>query len=145
MLPLSPRRLARLLVAGAAALMLVWAATSSAPASAATRPTLTRPTLSRPALTSASSSSYVEGDISTPVVGTPAVPRPHTKSCTVSLANDFPSNDAAGNAQNFTGTYTPPRDCPGPWAKVVLDFSATVAGRQYDRSASIEVGNTTIW
>src|ERR1700742_528263 len=135
MLPLPLRRLTRLLVAGAAALLLVGAAASSTPASAATRP----------AATSSSASSYVEGDISNPVVGTPAVPRPHTKSCTVSLANDFPSNDSSGNAQNFTGTYTPPKDCPGPWAKVVLDFSATVAGRQYDRSASIEVGNTTIW
>ncbi|HEY1706537.1 MAG TPA: peptide-N4-asparagine amidase [Trebonia sp.] len=135
MLPLPLRRLTRLLVAGAAALLLVGAAASSAPASAATRP----------AATSSSASSYIEGDISNPVVGTPAVPRPRTKSCTVSLANDFSSNDSSGNAQNFTGTYTPPKDCPGPWAKVVLDFSATVAGRQYDRSASIEVGNTTIW
>jgi hypothetical protein len=61
------------------------------------------------------------------------------------LASDFPSNDAQGNPQNFSGTYTPPKDCPGPWSKVVLDFTSTVSGRQYDRSAGITVGNTTIY
>ena len=68
----------------------------------------------------------------------PEVPRPGTKSCTVTLASEFPSNDASGNPQNFTGTYAPPADCPGPWAKVVLDFTSRVAGRQFDRSVSIE-------
>jgi hypothetical protein len=147
MLPLSLRRLARLLVVGvAAALMLVGAAASGAPASAAaTQARTTQAAATQAGTAPAASSSYVEGDISNPVVGTPAVPRPHTRSCTVSLADNFPSNDASGNAQNFTGTYNPPKDCPGPWAKVVLGFSSTVAGRQYDRSASIEVGNTTIW
>lgn len=73
------------------------------------------------------------------------MPRPRAKSCTVSLANDFPSNDASGNPQNFTGTYSPPKDCPGRWSKVVLDFTASVSGRQYDRSASITVGSTTVY
>lgn len=92
-----------------------------------------------------SSSTYIEGNISNPVVGTPPVTRPDTRSCTVTLASDFPSNDASGNPQNFSGTYSPPADCPGPWAKVILDFSSTVAGRQYDRSVSITVGTTTIY
>ena len=131
------RRLARLLAAGCAALTLAWAvpagaSTSAAPAASASP-------------SGAASPGYVEGDISNPVVGTPPVPRPDTKSCTVTLASDFPSNDAQGNPQNFTGTYTPPKDCPGPWSKVVLDFSATVSGRQYDRSVGITVGNTTIY
>lgn len=130
MLASSRCRLVRLLVVGAAALGICWAVPAGAVASAATTP---------------SSPSYVEGDISNPVVGTPPVPRPHTKSCTVSLAQNFPSNDAQGNPQNFSGTYTPPKDCPGPWSKVVLDFTSTVAGRQYDRSASITVGTTTIY
>ncbi|MCL2586480.1 MAG: hypothetical protein FWE35_28965, partial [Streptosporangiales bacterium] len=130
MLPLARRRFVRLLVIGAAVLMIIWAVPAGATASASTV---------------SASPGYVEGDISNPVTGTPPVPRPHTKSCTVSLARDFPSNDASGNAQNFTGTYTPPKDCAGPWSKVVLDYTASVSGRQYDRSASITVGNTTVY
>lgn len=126
---LSRSRLVRLLVVGAAALAICWAVSAGSTASAAT----------------SSSPSYVEGDISNPVVGTPPVPRPDTKSCTVTLAENFASNDAQGNPQNFSGTYTPPKDCPGPWSKVVLDFTSTVAGRQYDRSVSITVGTTTIY
>jgi hypothetical protein len=121
-------RPARLLAVGAAALTILFAVPAGTPARAAT-----------------TSPSYVEGDISNPVVGMPPVPRPDTPSCTVALAENFPSNDANGNPQNFSGTYTPPANCPGPWSKVVLDYTVSVSGRQYDRSASVTVGNSTIY
>src|SRR5262249_8609815 len=62
----------------------------------------------------------------------PAVPRPNTRPCTVTL---FESQAFA----DFTPkpfTFTPPSACPGPWAAVVLeaDFSVT-AGLQFDRTA----------
>lgn len=107
------RRLAPLLAAVAAALMILWAT----PAGATATPT--------PATTT--SSGYVEGDISNPVTGTPPVPRPHTRSCTVSLADNFPSNDAQGNPQNFTGTYNPPKDCPGPCSSLFSRRSPSAA------------------
>jgi hypothetical protein len=76
---------------------------------------------------------------STPQVGSsntvsadPAVPRPHTKPCTVQLFQNLEFADF--NVKAFS--YTPPPDCPGPWAKVVFtaDFTVT-AGRQFDRTA----------
>lgn len=88
---------------------------------------------------------YVEGNISNPVVAAPPVTRPKTRSCSVTLAKGFPSNDASGNPQLFSGSYRPPAGCPGPWSKVVLDFTASASGRQYDRSVSISVGTTTIY
>ena len=65
-----------------------------------------------------------------PVIGSgntvsadPRVPAPDTKSCTVSLFENLEFADF--NTKNFT--YTPPSDCPGPWAKVVftVDFTVT--------------------
>lgn len=87
----------------------------------------------------------IEINSQNPVTAAPPVSRPHTHSCTVPLATNFPSNDATGAAQNFSGTLTPPADCPGPWAKVVLDYTTSVQGRQYDRSGSLDVGGTQVW
>lgn len=87
----------------------------------------------------------VETNSQNPVTAEPPVSRPHTPSCTETLAKDFPSNAADGSAQNFTGTLTPPSACPGPWAKVVLDWTTSVQGRQYDRSAFLDLGNTQIY
>jgi hypothetical protein len=72
----------------------------------------------------------------------PSVPRPRTRPCVVQLFRDFRFAD-------FTPKlfpYAPPRDCPGPWAKVVFegDFSVT-AGRQFDRTANIWIGGTNIY
>jgi hypothetical protein len=87
----------------------------------------------------------VEINSQNPVTATPPVTRPHTHSCTVALATNFPSNDATGAAQNFNGTLTPPPGCAGPWAKVVLDWTTSVAGRQFDRSGSLDIGGTQVW
>ncbi|ADV80896.1 peptide-N4-asparagine amidase [Terriglobus saanensis] len=85
----------------------------------------------------------------TPVVGSsnpataePLVTRPSTKPCTVTLYSNEAFNDYAAHPL----TYTPPSACSGPWAKVVLNLDFTVtAGRQYDRTASLYLGNANIY
>jgi hypothetical protein len=85
----------------------------------------------------------------TPVVGSsnpataePPVPRPTTTPCTVSLYNNEAFNDYSAHPI----TYAPPSGCHGPWAKVVLNLDFTVTpGRQYDRTASLYLGNANIF
>jgi hypothetical protein len=70
------------------------------------------------------------------------VPRPRTTPCTVLL---FANQEFAG----FTPValaYAPPAGCPGPWAKVVLQADYRVdAGRQFDRTAVIDVGGVNLY
>jgi hypothetical protein len=72
----------------------------------------------------------------------PPVPRPKTAPCKVTLYKGYKFDNF--NAQSFT--YTPPADCPGPWAKVILaaDFNVT-QGIQFDRTANIWIGPTNIY
>lgn len=85
----------------------------------------------------------------TPVVGSsnpataePPITRPSTKPCTVTLYNNQAFNDYAAHPIS----YTPPAGCKGPWAKVVLNVDFTVtAGRQFDRTASLYLGNANIF
>jgi hypothetical protein len=72
----------------------------------------------------------------------PPVPHPNTTPCKVTLFKDYKFNNY--NAQTFT--YTPPAECPGPWATVILsaDFSIS-KGIQYDRTANIWIGPTNIY
>ncbi|HEX4724958.1 MAG TPA: peptide-N4-asparagine amidase [Pseudonocardiaceae bacterium] len=87
----------------------------------------------------------IEINSQNPVTAPPAVSRPHTHSCTVPLATNFPSNNATGGAQNFTGTIAAPTGCAGPWAKIVLDWTTSVSGRQFDRSGSLNIGPAQIY
>jgi len=72
----------------------------------------------------------------------PAVKRPHGKPCRVQLFTNQPFADF--NTKTFV--YTPPADCPGPWAKVVFtaDFTVT-AGRQFDRTAQFFLGGANLY
>ncbi|MGA2980510.1 MAG: peptide-N4-asparagine amidase [Terriglobales bacterium] len=72
----------------------------------------------------------------------PPVQRPHTTPCKVDLYNQFTFDNF--NPQSFT--YTPPADCPGPWAKVILEVNLSITkGIQYDRTANIWIGPTNVY
>jgi hypothetical protein len=70
------------------------------------------------------------------------IPHPNTTPCKVTLYSTYKFN----NYNSHPFTYTPPADCPGPWAAVILsaDFSVT-EGVQYDRTANIWIGPTNIY
>src|SRR5205085_7171915 len=51
------------------------------------------------------------------VTADPTVPRPNTQPCVVQLFSNFMFADFS--PKNFS--YTPPANCAGPWAKVVLE------------------------
>lgn len=70
------------------------------------------------------------------------VPRPATTPCVVEL---FPTREFVGD-QPIAFDYAPPKACPGPWAKVVIEADYAVsAGRQYDRTAIIDVGGVNLY
>src|ERR1700760_4223666 len=80
----------------------------------------------------AAAASPIETNYQDPVTALPPVSRPPVRHCTVTvMQHDF----ANSYGQPFTGTVTPPAACPGPWTKVVMDWTGSVAGRQYDRLA----------
>lgn len=78
------------------------------------------------------------------VTADPLVDRPHTKSCVVQLFNNFQFALFSETNQNFS--FAPPPGCAGPYDKVVLDvdFSEN-AGIQFDRTATIFIGNTNVY
>ncbi|MER5559774.1 peptide-N4-asparagine amidase [Streptomyces sp. NPDC001251] len=74
-----------------------------------------------------------------PLTAAPPVPKPHTRSCQVTLAE--------AQFRDFTpyrGSYTPPKGCGDRWSKVVLRLDGTVKGRQYDRLGYLHVGGTEV-
>src|SRR5579863_2412831 len=72
----------------------------------------------------------------------PAVPRPGTKPCVVTLL----SNQAFADFSNKPFSYTPPATCPGPWAKVVFEGDLSIQpGVQYDRTAEVFFANVDIY
>jgi hypothetical protein len=76
------------------------------------------------------------------VTADPNIPRPYTKPCVVQLFSDAQFFEF--NNENFT--FTPPADCPGPWAKVVFESDISVqAGIQYDRTANYWIGPYNIY
>jgi len=76
------------------------------------------------------------------VTADPPVPRPQTTPCVVPLFTGLQFVDFSVP----TYQYTPPADCPGPWKKVVFtaDFSVT-AGRQFDRTAIVDMGFVNLY
>jgi hypothetical protein len=75
-------------------------------------------------------------------VADPAVPRPDTTPCTVTLF----TGDSFNGFAPLPFAFTPPPACPGPWAKVVLTVDISVdPGNQFDRTATIGLGGATIF
>jgi Peptide N-acetyl-beta-D-glucosaminyl asparaginase amidase A len=94
------------------------------------------------ASTAFASGPYTVGSPNT-VTADPKIPRPSTTPCVVTLFNDF-IFDNNFNLNPFS--YTPPTNCPGPWAKVVLVVNIRVdAGIQFDRTANIWLGGANIY
>ncbi len=79
-----------------------------------------------------------------PVTAAPPLARPSTASCTVTLIDGYAFGPSGYDAP-AKGTLTPPADCPAPWSLVVLDYTGSVAGRQFDRETEIWVGGVLIY
>ncbi|HKW17279.1 MAG TPA: peptide-N4-asparagine amidase [Terriglobales bacterium] len=78
------------------------------------------------------------------VTADPAVSRPHTKPCVVTLFTNYQFAFFADTTQNFQ--FAPSADCSGPWEKVVLDVNFSEnAGRQFDRTAELYLGDTNLY
>ena len=100
------------------------------------------PTAAVRAAASSATPGPVEINYQNPVTALPPITRPATPHCTVTaMQHDF----ANSYGQPFTGTLAPPAACPGPWSKVVLDWSGSVAGRQYDRLAGVWIGGSEVF
>ncbi|HYY90856.1 MAG TPA: peptide-N4-asparagine amidase [Candidatus Dormibacteraeota bacterium] len=82
-----------------------------------------------------------------PVTAAPPLVPPTTRSCTVTLAQTQPFPIPGGNGYDtpLTGTLSPPSSCPAPWSMVVLNFTGSVTGRQFDREAMIWIGNAMVY
>jgi Peptide N-acetyl-beta-D-glucosaminyl asparaginase amidase A len=78
------------------------------------------------------------------VTADPPVSRPGTQPCTVQLFSNFQFAFFSETSQNFQ--LAPPDNCPGPWQKVVLEINFSEnAGRQFDRTASLWLGNANLY
>ncbi|MFI1675919.1 peptide-N4-asparagine amidase [Streptomyces sp. NPDC020607] len=75
-----------------------------------------------------------------PITAAPPVPKTHTKSCEVTVAE--------AQFKDFTpykGDYAPPAKCgKGHWGKVVLRLDGKVKGRQYDRLGYLRIGGVEV-
>ena len=84
---------------------------------------------------------YTKGSSNT-VTADPNIIRPNTTPCIVQLMSDAEFD----NFNPYSFNFTPPTDCPGPWAKVVFTADINVtAGVQYDRTANFWLGPTNIY
>ena len=86
----------------------------------------------------------LETNYQNPVTALPPLARPTTTSCTVTLT-DHVAFGPSGYDVPATGTLTPPASCPAPWSMVALDYTGSVAGRQFDRETEIWVGGVLIY
>lgn len=65
----------------------------------------------------------------------PPVAVPATRHCTVSVVDDSFADFGV-----HSHAYAPPPGCTGPWSKVVVRLTGSVAGRQFDRLGYLDVG-----
>ncbi len=71
----------------------------------------------------------------------PPITVPKETPCVVPLYKN-----AKFGANNVNFAYTPPADCPGPYAKIVLDVGVGLdKGIQYDRTGVIFLGAVPLW
>jgi hypothetical protein len=76
------------------------------------------------------------------VTADPNVTRPATTPCVVQLFTGAQFFDF--NVENFD--YAPPSECPGPWAKVILESDISLnPGIQFDRTANFWLGPVNIY
>lgn len=74
----------------------------------------------------------------------PLVARPHSKPCVVPLFVNYQFALFSETSQNFL--FSPASGCAGPWQKVVLEINFSEnKGRQFDRTASLYLGNTNLY
>lgn len=89
-----------------------------------------------------------------PVTADPPVPVPNEAPCVDKLfdpktppltSGNLPVGDFA-DYSNHPFNYTPPANCPGPYAKIVFKMHFRVtAGRQYDRTGAVWIGGTNVF
>ena len=124
-----------------AAALVVCGAGATAPAGAATRLPLAAQPMPRIGDAILQPPRTRQSTFSDPVVAGPPVSRPTSGSCKVTLIQNYMFN----NFTPATGSYAPPAACPGPWSKVVLDWTVSVSGVQFDRLGAIWLGGTEIF
>jgi hypothetical protein len=95
-------------------------------------------------LGSAPAAGGIEVNYQDPLTAAPPIARPPTTACSVTVMHDFAFNSSIGQGV-FNGTLAPPAGCPGPWSKIVLDFTGKVAGRQFDRLMNVWVGGAQVF
>jgi len=100
-----------------------------------------KPTLGHTAKASRTAGGRFKTGSSNVAVIDPPVAHPDEKPCQVPLYTN-----AQFGADNVNFTYTPPANCPGPYATIVLKVDISLnAGIQYDRSGTIWIGGVPLW
>ncbi|XP_058221512.1 peptide-N4-(N-acetyl-beta-glucosaminyl)asparagine amidase A-like [Rhododendron vialii] len=105
--------------------------------------TLPKSTLFRPNLISEPTPSTTDTPITTYFEVTKPIEVPHTKPCSyLLLRHDFAYTYSK---PPVLANYTPPSDCPSQdFAKIVLEWTATSKGRQFDRIFGVWLGGVEL-
>ena len=85
-----------------------------------------------------------QGNYQNPVTATPPISVPPTPSCSVVLLHAWGFDNELGQGTAY-GNYSPPANCPAPWNRVVLNWSTSVRGVQYDRIGTLDIGGVQIF
>jgi Peptide N-acetyl-beta-D-glucosaminyl asparaginase amidase A len=94
------------------------------------------------------------GSSNYPLTADPPVSHPPVAPCVDKLFNPHtpplsPSGSDVGTFADYSDhpfNYTPPANCPGPYAKIVMKIKFSVtAGIQYDRTGAVWIGGTNVF
>lgn len=89
-----------------------------------------------------------------PITADPPVAHPNEPPCVDKLFNPHtpplnPSGLPVGDFADYSDhpfNYTPPKNCPGPYAKIIFKMHFRVsAGVQYDRTGAVWIGGTNVF